>query len=505
MAEVMGLADPILDLAVTPNRGDCLGVRGIARDLAAAGVGELLPLDTAPVAGPFESPIGVRLAFAPEAASACPYFAGRLIRGVRNAESPRWLQDRLLAGRVAADLGAGRYHQLSDARPQPAVARLRRRQARGRHPGSPRPFRRAAAGAERQGVRPRAGDDGGSGQRRCAGAGRRDRRRADRLHRDDDQRIRRIGAVRSGPYRNDRPDAERPVRRPLSLRARRRSDLGELGPGSRDAADPRHVRRRAVDRGCRRKPATSALSDRLSAEPGAHAGGVATDADKPTRVPAALGFAGEFTGETWAVEPPPWRNDIDEEACLVEEVVRLLGYDRIPAVPLPPRSSLPKPALSPLQRRRARVRGALASRGLIEAVTYSFISAEAAEPFGGAPERLQLVNPISAELDVMRSSLLPNLVLAAQRNADRGQRDAALFEVGPQYTGNRPEEQTMVAAAVRAGRSGHRHWAEAARCVDAFDAKADALAVLEAAGTRIEKLTVAAEAPGSFTLGARVC
>ena len=118
-------------------------------------------------------------------------------------------------------------------------------------------------------------------------------------------------------------------------------------------------------------------------------------------------------------------------------------------------------------------------------MTYSFISSKAAEPFGGAPERLRLVNPISADLDVMRPSLLPNLILAAQRNADRGQRDAALFEVGPQYTGDRPEEQAIVAAAIRAGRTGHRHWAAAARSVDAFDAKADALAVLEAAGVRL--------------------
>jgi phenylalanyl-tRNA synthetase beta chain len=229
--------------------------------------------------------------------------------------------------------------------------------------------------------------------------------------------------------------------------------------------------------------------------------GLAADADECARVLAALGFAGEFTGETWAIEPPPWRNDIDAEACLVEEVTRLLGYDRIPAVSLPRRSSLPKPALSPLQHRRARVRRTLAARGLIEAVTYSFISANAAEPFGGILERLRLVNPISADLDVMRPSLLPNLILAARRNADRGQRDAALFEVGPQYAGDRPEEQATVAAAIRAGRTGPRHWAEAARSIDAFDAKADALAVLEAAGARIDELGVAAEAPGWYHPG----
>ena len=191
--------------------------------------------------------------------------------------------------------------------------------------------------------------------------------------------------------------------------------------------------------------------------------GVAATADECARVLAALGFTGDFAGESWAALPPPWRNDIADEACIVEEVMRLLGYDRIPAAPLPRLSSLPKPALSPVQRRRARVRRALAARGLTEAVTYSFISSKAAEPFGGAPECLRLVNPISADLDVMRPSLLPNLIVAARRNAARGQRDAALFELGPQYTGDRPEEQAIVAAAIRAGHTGHRHWAASRR------------------------------------------
>ena len=130
----------------------------------------------------------------------------------------------------------------------------------------------------------------------------------------------------------------------------------------------------------------------------------------------ALGFAGDFGGESWAAAPPPWRNDVGGEACLVEEVIRLLAYDRIPVVPLPRPSSLPKPALAHAAAARPRPRG-LAARGLTEAVTYSFVSSKAAEPFDGAPECLRLVNPISADLDVMRPSLLPNLILAAQRNA----------------------------------------------------------------------------------------
>jgi phenylalanyl-tRNA synthetase beta chain len=501
VAEVMGLADPIIDLAVTPNRGDCLGVRGIARDLAAAGLGALRPLDTAPVQGRFESPIGVRLAFAPEAASACPYFAGRLIRGVRNAESPRWLQDRLLAAGlrpISALVDITNYLTLDLSRPLHVFD----------------------ADKLAGGIQVRLAH---SGERLLALNGKEYDLGPEMTVVADSAGAQALGGVIGGeptactvtttgvfvesalfdPVRTAMTGRTLNVQSDARYRFERGVDPTSVSWGL-------EVATRLILDICGGEPSTVVVAGNppparspIAFRPNRvrTLAGVATDADECTRVLAALGFAGEFTGETWAVEPPPWRNDIDEEACLVEEVVRLLGYDRIPAVPLPPRSSLPKPALSPLQRRRARVRGALASRGLIEAVTYSFISAEAAEPFGGAPERLRLVNPISAELDVMRSSLLPNLVLAAQRNADRGQRDAALFEVGPQYTGNRPEEQTMVAAAVRAGRSGHRHWAEAARCVDAFDAKADALAVLEAAGTRIEKLTVAAEAPGWYHPG----
>ena len=193
--------------------------------------------------------------------------------------------------------------------------------------------------------------------------------------------------------------------------------------------------------------------------------------------------------------PPPWRNDMGGEACLVEEVIRLLGYDRIPATPLPRPSSLPKPALSPMQRRRPRPRG-LAARGLTEAVTYSFVIE------GRRTVRWRASacdwSTDSADLDVMRPSLLPNLILAAQRNAARGQRDAALFEVGPQYAGDRPEEQAIVATAIRAGRTGPALGGTGAagrrvRCQGGRARRAGS------GGVRSEKLTVARRRPPGIT------
>ena len=220
--------------------------------------------------------------------------------------------------------------------------------------------------------------------------------------------------------------------------------------------------------------------------------GVAVEPEDARRILADLGFAAEEGGGdgSWRVSIPSWRNDVETEACLVEEVVRIVGYDRIPTLALPRQGALPRAAITPGQRRLAEARRLLAARGLMEAVTFSFLSADRAALFGGGGEALQLINPISVDLSVMRPSLLPNLIDAVKRNDDRGQGDGALFELGPQYAGPAPEDQAVVAAGVRSGRAIPRHWAVAQRPVDVFDAKADVFAVLDALGAPVEKLTV---------------
>jgi phenylalanyl-tRNA synthetase beta chain len=190
------------------------------------------------------------------------------------------------------------------------------------------------------------------------------------------------------------------------------------------------------------------------------------------------------------VSIPSWRNDVDTEACLVEEVVRIVGYDRIPTLALPRAGALPGPAVAPGQRRLKEARRLLATRGLMEAVTFSFLSADRAALFGGGDAALQLINPISVDLSVMRPSLLANLIDAVKRNDDRGQGDGALFELGPQYAGPAPEDQAVVAAGVRSGRAIPRHWAVAQRPVDVFDVKADVFAVLGALGVPVEKVSL---------------
>jgi phenylalanyl-tRNA synthetase beta chain len=180
-------------------------------------------------------------------------------------------------------------------------------------------------------------------------------------------------------------------------------------------------------------------------------------------------------------------------------------------VPLERPTALPRPALDPAQRRVGFVRRTLAARGLVEAVTFSFMASGDAALFGGVKPELRLINPISADLEIMRPSVLPNLAAASRRNADRGLADSALFEIGAQYHDDTPEGQATVAAGLRHGQSGPRHWRDPGRPVDAFTAKADALAALAAAGVPTDNLQVSAEPPdwyhpgraGSFRLGAK--
>src|SRR5437763_10923649 len=233
-------------------------------------------------------------------------------------------------------------------------------------------------------------------------------------------------------------------------------------------------------------------------------GGLHVPPDQSREILEALGCAIAEAGEhdgSLRVPPPSWRGDIVGEADLVEEVLRVKGYDESPAVPLPRDTVISRPAIDARRRRAELVRRTLASRGLIEAVTFSFISSRVAELFGGGKPELRLVNPISAELDAMRPSALPGLVEAARHNADRGFPDAALYELGPAYRDDTPDGQLTVAAGLRSGRLGPRDWREAAREPDLFDAKADALAALAAMVAPVTNIQTSAEPPPWFHPG----
>jgi phenylalanyl-tRNA synthetase beta chain len=491
-AEALGLADPLIDVAITPNRGDCLGVRGLARDLAAAGLGRLKPLDTSPVPGAFASPIGVAFEFSPQTASACLYFVGRSIRGVRNRASPPWLQDRLRAvglRPISALVDITNYMTLDLCRPLHAFDA-------GRVRGNLR-VRLARAGERLQTLDGRdveldptmtvIADDGGpealggvmGGAHSGCGEGTTDVFLESALF--DPVRTAATGRTLNihsdARFRFERgvdpafltPGIEIATRMVIEICGGEASELVIVG------AEPAP------------RPAISFRPSRVEA-----LAGVAVEPEDAKSILADLGFAVEEAGRDggWQAAVPSWRNDVETEACLVEEVVRIVGYDRIPTLALPREGALPRPALAPGQRRLADARRLLAARGLMEAVTFSFLSADRAALFGGGDEALRLINPISVDLSVMRPSLLANLIDAVKRNEDRGQSDGALFELGPQYAGPAPEDQATVAAGVRSGRAIARHWAVAQRPVDAFDVKADVFAVLGALGVPVEKASL---------------
>ena len=217
-----------------------------------------------------------------------------------------------------------------------------------------------------------------------------------------------------------------------------------------------------------------------------------------------LGFFAAGQGEKIKVAVPSWRPDVHGRADIVEEIVRIAGVDRVPSTPFP-REHARKPVLTPIQNRTRKAKRALAARGLTEAVTWSFVSHREAELFGGGQPALALSNPIAAELSDMRPSLIPGLVMAAQKNADRGYPDVALFEVGQIFKGDRPEDQLTAATGVRRALARPdgigRHWSREAKPVDAFDVKADAFAVLAAAGCPMQALQVVPGGPAWFHPG----
>ncbi len=499
---IMGLDDPIIEIAITPNRGDCLGVRGIARDLAAAGLGRLKSITTEPVPGAYESPIGVTLDFPEDMRGACPYFAGRHFRGITNGESPKWLKDKLLAiglrpisalvditNLMTFDLG--RPLHVFDATKLAGGLTLR--------PG--------AAGDTFLALNDREYEADGEMTVIADSNG------ADALGGV-------IGGTRTGcdesttevflesAYFDPVRTAATGRRLNLMTDARYRFERG-VDPAF--LIDGIEIATRLIMDICGGEPSVPVMSGReptwqrtIPFDPNrvASLGGVSIAGEEIVRILGTLGFAvTEAAAGRLDVSVPSWRGDVVGEACLVEEVIRIHGYDKI-AVVVPPRDhALPEPALDAVKRRRSVARRTLAARGLIEAVTYSFMPSPDAEHFGGVSPAMRLINPISSDLDVMRPSILPNLIRAAGRNADRGQSDARLFEVGPQYAGDTPDDQSMVAAGIRVGANHDRHWAAAPRAHDVFDAKADAVAVLAALGVATDRLQTVAEAPAWYHPG----
>jgi phenylalanyl-tRNA synthetase beta chain len=512
-AQWAGLDDPVIEINLTPNRADCTGVHGIARDLAAADMGKLKHPVIKPVAGRFPNPVKVTLDFG-ATPSLCPAFALRLVRGVKNGPSPEWLQRRLTAiglRPINALVDITNFITYDRARP------LHVFDAAKVH-GS-LTVRRAHDGeslvaldgrlytldeticviADEKGVESLAGIMGGEASGVSATT-------TDVLIESalwDPTNIaqsgRKLGINSDARYRFERGVDPAFMLPGLELATKMVLDLCGGEPSEITVAGKAEAPERIIDFPLDEVPRLAGLEVGLP---------------EIKRVLGHLGFfvAGTGTGKDKSVKiaVPSWRADVEGKADIVEEVVRIIGVDRVPATPFDRGEAPRKPVLTPIQLRTRKAKRALATRGMVEAVTWSFISKPQAELFGGGKPELALANPIASDLSDMRPSLLAGLVAAAQKNADRGSSDVALFEVGQIFRGDRPEDQLTAAGGVRralAKATGiGRHWSAPAaqvdsQQVDAFDAKGDALAVLTAAGAPAQALQVVPGAPAWFHPG----
>ena len=494
-AEWAKLDDPVIEINLTPNRPDCTGVGGIARDLAAADMGTLKNRPIAPIKGEFPCPVAVTV----EAPELCPAFAMRLVRGVTNGPSPDWLQRQLTA------IGLRPINRLVDI-----TNFLTYDRARPLHVfdaakvNGNLTVRRGRAGesllaldgktyklddtmcviADEEGVESLAGIMGGEATG-CSEATT-DVLIESALWNEINVALtgRKLGINSDARYRFERgvdpafmvPGLELATQMVIDLCGGTPSDaiiVGEAPIISRTIEFPLDAAQRLA--------------------------GLDASITEIRQVLTRLGFAVAGEGKSVKVAVPSWRSDVTGVADIVEELVRILGVDRVPLTPFPRGDLGRKPVLTTIQNRTRKAKRALAARGLTEAVTWSFVAKKEAEMFGGGAADLALANPIAAELSDMRPSLMPGLLGAAQRNADRGFGDVALFEVGQIFRGDQPNEQFTAATGVRralAKPEGFgRRWMNGAKPVDAFDAKADALAVLAAAGAPVQALQIVPGGP----------
>jgi phenylalanyl-tRNA synthetase beta chain len=500
-AKYAGLDDPVIEINLTPNRPDCTGVHGIARDLAAADMGKFKDAAIKPVKGEFPCPLGVTI----ESSELCPAFGLRLVRGVKNGPSPDWLQKRLTAIglrpiNALVDItnfityDRGRPLHVFDAAKVHGNLTVRRA-----HNGETllaldgRTYtldNSVCVIADEDGVESLSGIMGGE-KTGC------DETTTDVLiesalwnERNIAKTGRKLGINSDARYRFERGVDPAFMVPGLEFATRMVLDLAGGAPSEITVAGSAEPPERIID---------FPLSEvkRLA--------GLNVPLPEMRRMLERLGFFVAGQGERVKIAVPSWRTDIEGKADIVEEVVRIVGVDRVPSTPFDRGDAPRKPVLTPIQTRVRKAKRALATRDLVEAVTWSFIAKPQAELFGGGQPELALANPIAADLSDMRPSLIPGLIAAAQRNADRSFPDSGLFEVGQIFRGDQPADQLTGAAGIRRALgkpSGiGRHWSKRDGEVDAFDAKTDALAVLIAAGAPEQALQVVPGGPPWFHPG----
>lgn len=493
--------DPVIDIAITPNRPDALGIRGVARDLAARGLGTLKPAPVEVVEGSFDSPINVSID-ADVQEKGCPVFYGRTIKGVKNGPSPQWLQDQIRAiglRPISALVDITNFMTYDRNRPLHVfdVAKvsgdLRVHFVKGGESLTALDDKDYTLDAGMIAI----SDD--SGVESIAGI---------------------MGGVASG-CTEETTDVfvESAYWDPITI--------AMSGRKLKINSDARYRFERGVDpafTGDGLEMATQMILDLCGGEASnvVVAGetpdtsrayqldparvvslvGMEISRNEQVRILADLGFEAHDKDYTLEVSVPSWRPDVHGEADLIEEIARVASLTKLVGVPMPrPSTGVMKAVLTPMQKRQGMVRRTIATLGYNECVTYSFIDQASAELFGGGSDGVKLGNPISSEMSHMRPTLLPSLLQAAAKNQARGFNDVSLFEVGQGFEGGEPEDQKVLACGVRIGSTAPRNSYGTARAVDLYDAKADAEAALAAIGAPVDRLMVMRNAPEWFHPG----
>ena len=488
-SKFLGLNDFLISIDVTPNRSDCLSVRGIARDLAAAGLGKLKPLVGKKVNGHFKSSINIILDFPKTKSSLCPVFAGRYIRNIKNADSPRWLSERLYSvglKPVSALVDITNYFTLNLGRPLHVFDAKK------------------INGDLRVNLSQ-------SGEKLAALDGKVYSLKDDMVVIRDKNKVLSLGGVIGGEESGCNHETTDTF---LECAHFDPKSISSTGRKLMIDSDSRFRFERGVDPtsvlpGI--ESATKMIIDICGGEPSeiVIAGkkdftkkiinfdlrevlkltGLKISAQKIKTSLESLGFSLKGKGNSFSVNVPSWRNDIDVPADLVEEVLRIYGYDNIPDEPFTKVSTSVALGSSKQQKIKDTVKRSFATRGFYEVITWSFMDGKYASLFGGDNQDLRLVNPISADLDMMRPSILPNLLTAAKKNLDRGSGSFALFEIGPSYSSIHSDGQRLCAAGIRVG-STDRHWRRPSKKVDFYDVKADVLSFLQISQISQENLEI---------------
>jgi phenylalanyl-tRNA synthetase beta chain len=491
--------DPVIDVSITPNRGDAASVFGIARDLAASGLGTLKTEKITPVAGKFPSPKKITLDFAPENKDACPIFAGRLIRGVKNGPAPKWVQDRLKSvGMKSISALVDATNLISQDRGRPLHVFDADKLSGNLHARMANDHEQVYALDDRTYVLDK-----------------------DTIVIADDSFARGIAGIMGGMDTGSFEDTKNvfiesawfdPAR--IARAGRKQGIISDARYRFERGVDPQFVLpglelcTQLILEWCGGEASDVVIAGELPAphkpilfDPDyvAKLGGIQIAREKIIEILENLGFVVEDHG-TLHVVPPSWRHDIDGPADLVEEVVRIHGLSSVASVPLQRPSAVAMPVLSKAQRRTRTARRALATRGFNECVSFSFVARDQATLFGGGDDARQLSNPIASDLDALRPSILPSLLAAAGRNGARGFSNLQLFEIGAAFDSGMPEAQKTIAAGLRTGHV-ERHWQKSEATSGLFDVKADLLSALEAITGAPMSAPITQGAPGWYHPG----